>query len=226
MKEALQKLQTYTYGDDPNSLKPIDDAIIASHGDKAARNEIEMALIEVLNSDATRDGKDYACRKLKIIGTAASVPTLASLLGKEDHSHMARFALQSIPGDAASNALIDALGDSSISDELKVGVVGSLGARGDDSAVSHIRRLLGSGDKQLATSAANALGAIGTADAAKALGDAPPSDAVMNATLCCAEGMLRAGDKGGAKTIYQKLLTSKTKQIKLAATRGVLACAK
>ena len=226
MKEALQKLQTYTWGDDRNSLKPIDEAIVASHGDESARNEIEMALIEVLKSDATRNGKDYVCRKLKIIGTDASVPTLASMLGDDNHSHMARFALQSIPGEAASNVLIDALGDSSIPDELKVGIIGSLGARGDNSAVAPLSKLLAGGNSQLATAAANALGAIRTTDAAKLLASAEPNDAVMNATLCCAEGMLRSGDKAGAKAIYQKLLTSKTKQFKLAATRGVLACAK
>ncbi len=226
MKEALEKLQTYDWGDDRSALNPIDDAIVASHDDQAAREEIEMALLEVLKSEATRDGKDYVCRKLKIIGTDASVPTLAAMLGMEDHSHMARFALQSIPGDAASQALIDALGDDSITAELKVGVIGSLGARGDNSAVAELGRLLGSENEQVATAAANALGAIRSVDAAGALAAAQPSDAVSNAILCCAEGMLRSGDKSGAKSVYQKLLSSQSKQIKLAATRGMLACAK
>jgi HEAT repeat protein len=226
MKEALKKLQTYNWGDDRNALNPIDDAIVASHGDDAARKEIETALIGVLSSDATRNGKDYACRKLKIIGTDAAVPALASMLGEDNHSHMARFALQSIPGEAASNALAGAISDSSIPDELKVGVIGSLGARGDETAVGPLGKVLSGGNEPLATAAANALGAIRTSDAAKVLASAKPNDAVMNATLCCAEGMLDSGDKAGAKAIYQKLMTSKIKQVKLAATRGVLACSK
>ena len=224
MKEALEKLQTYSWGDDRNALKPIDDAIVASHGDAAARKEIEAALIDVLNSDASRNGKDYVCRKLKIIGTDASVSALTAMLGDKHHSHMARFALQSIPGDAASKALVDALG--TVSDDLKVGMIGSLGARGENSAVAPISKLLESDNAQLATAAANALGAIRTADAVTALASVQPTEAVMNATLCCAEGLLGAGDKAGAKAVYQKLMTSKTKPIKLAATRGVLACAK
>lgn len=224
MKDALQLLPTYNWGDDPNQLKPIDDAIVASYGDSAARKQIETALIDVLNGDATRDGKDYVCRKLKVIGTDASVPSLAAMLGDKNHSHMARFALQSIPGDAASKALTDAI--DTVSDDLKVGVIGTLGVRGESSAVAPIAKLLASDSTQVATAAANALGAIRTADAAKALAGAKPSDAVMNATLCCAEGMLNNGDKDGAKAIYQKLMTSKAKQFKLAATRGVLACAK
>ena len=226
MKEALEKLQTYQWGDDRKALRPIDEAIVASHGDDAARAEIETALIGVLTSDATRNGKDYVCRKLKIIGTAASVPTLAAMLGDDNHSHMARFALQSIPGTAASNALTGALSDSSIPDELKIGVIGSLGARGDDSVVGPLGKLLNGDNQQLANAAANALGAIQTADAAKLLASAKPTATVMDATLACAEGMLHGGDKSGAKAIYQKLMASKEKQIKLAATRGVLACSK
>lgn len=226
MKEAIQKLQTYNWGDDRNALNPIDEAIVASHGDANARREIELALIEVLHSDATRNAKDYVCRQLKIIGTDASVPPLAAMLGDENHSHMARYALQSIPGELASEALVDALGDRLVADELKVGVIGSLGARGDNSAVAALGKLLGDGNSQLATAAANALGAIGSTDAVKVLASVQPNDAVMNAMLCCAEGMLRSGDKSGAKAIYQKMMTSESKQFKLAATRGVLECAK
>ena len=226
MKEALELLQTYDWGDDRNALNPIDEAIVASHGDDVARKEIETALIGILTSNATRNGKDYVCRKLKIIGTDASVPTLASMLGDDNHSHMARFALQSIPGAAASNALIDAVTNTAIPDELKVGVIGSLGARGDDAAVGPLGKLLSSDNEQVANAAANALGAIRTSDAAKVLVSAQPNDAVMNATLCCAEGMLESGDKAGAKAIYQRLMSSETKQVKLAATRGLLACSK
>ena len=227
MKEALDLLQKYTWGDDRNALKPIDDAIVASHGDATKRKEIEEALIGVLSGDASRNGKDYVCRKLKVIGTDASVPALASMLGNKDHSHMARYALQSIPTEAASKALVDSLG--SVSGALKAGVLGSLGARGDNSAVSAIAKLIGDSDGAVATAAANALGAIRTPDAAKALADAKPADgvaaAVMNATLSCAEGILASGDKSAAKAIYQKLMTSSAKSVKLAATRGMLACA-
>ncbi len=224
MKKALNRLQDYTWGDDRNKLNPIDKAIVASYGDNAARQEIETALIDVLNSDASRNGKDYVCRKLQIIGTDTSVPTLAAMLGDKDHSHMARFALQSIPGEAASQALVDALG--AVSNDLKVGVIGSLGVRGEDSAVAPLTKLLGNENSQVATAAANALGAIRTVAAAKALASVVPTDAVTNATLCCAEGLLAGGDKTGAKTIYQKLMTSNKKVVKLAATRGLLACAK
>lgn len=233
MDEALEFLKSYGFGDDVNEgrcgdkLKPIEEAITASYGDAAARLEIEKKLIEVLKSDASRNGKDVVCRKLKVIGTDASVPTLASMLGDENHSHMARFALQSIPGDAAGKALRDAAG--SLKGTLKAGVIGSLGARGDNSAVEMLGKLIGDKDNVVANSAALALGAIGTADAAKALADSTPNDAVeanvVDSALSCAEGLLAAGDKSGALAIYKKLKGNSAKHIKLAATRGMLACA-
>jgi HEAT repeat protein len=225
MKQALEQLQTYTWGDDPQSLRPIEDAITSSYGNDEARREIEAALIAVLHSDASRAAKDYVCRQLKIIATDASVPALASLLGDADQSHMARFALQSIPRDAATDALIQALDDPALPAALQLGVIGSLGARGDDAAVAPLSKLLSSEHEQIATAAANALGAIRSAAAAKALAGSPPRAAVMNALLSCAEAMLDRGDKAGAKAIYQKLLGNDKKQIKLAATRGILACA-
>lgn len=233
MDEALEFLKSYGFGDDVNEgrcgdkLKPIDEAIIASHGDAAARLEIEKKLIEVLKGDASRNGKDVVCRKLKVIGTDASVPTLSSMLGDDNHSHMARYALQSIPGEAASKALLDAVG--SLNGKLKAGVIGSLGARGDNSAVEALGKLIGDKDAVVANSAALALGAIGTSEAAKALADASPSDAVaanvVDSSLTCAERLLASGDKAGALAIYKKLKGNSAKHIKLAATRGMLACA-
>lgn len=235
MEKALELLKTYTWGDNVTGdkgvfgkeLKPLDDAIVDSAGDEDARKEIEEKLIGILKGDASADGKNYVCRLLKFVGTDASVPTLSSMLGDDKHSHMARYALQSIPGDVASKALIDAVG--ALSGKLKAGVIGSLGARGDNGAVSKLANLLGDKDNLIATSAAKALGAIRTKDAAKALSDAKPNEevaaAVIDSTLSCAEGLLAAGDKTGALAIYKSLKGNPAKHIKLAATRGMLACA-
>ncbi|MEM7312942.1 MAG: HEAT repeat domain-containing protein [Planctomycetota bacterium] len=228
MKEAFDFLKHYNYGEDRGPLKPLEEAIVNSHGDENARKEIEAGLIEVLNNKkGSRKGKDYACRKLKIVGTDACVDALAGKLNDNSHSHMARFALQSIPTEAATNALIGAL--SKVGGELKAGVIGSLGARGDQSAVSAIAGMLGDGNTTIARSAACALGAIGGKEAADALAAAKPSDAimgdVMDATLSCAEALLESGDKVAALSIYKKLSTNPAKHIKLAATRGMLACA-
>ena len=192
LDKAFEALQSYTWGDDRKLLDPIDEAIVATHGDAAARAKLEERLIAVLKSDAGRNGKDFVCRKLKVMGTDASIPTLASMLGDKEHSHMARYALQTMESPAAGKALLDSL--SELSGELKVGVIGSLGARQDNGAVSTLANLLNDSDAVVARSAALALGAVRSKDAAKALAAAKSNAAVLDATLACAEGMLADGN--------------------------------
>lgn len=225
--EALSKLDYES--DDLQEVAQIDDAIIATQGDKAGRKDLEERLLAVVQGSGTRNGKDYACRKLKIVGTEASVPVLAKMLGDDKMSHMARYALESMPVDAAGAALRDALG--SLSGELKAGVIGSLGVRQDNGAVATLATLIKDSDAVVARSAALALGAIRSKDAAKALANAKPNPAAISAaidsSLSCAESLLAGGDKLGAMSIYKELSKGdQPKHVKLAATRGILACAK
>src|SRR5882757_6526623 len=96
LDKAFEDLKTYDWGKNPSDLDPINNAVTASHGDAAARKALETRLAAVLKTDAPRDAKDYVCRKLMLIGTAESTPTLAALLTDKDQSHMARYALERI----------------------------------------------------------------------------------------------------------------------------------
>lgn len=229
LDQAFDALKTYDWGKDPNQLKPIDDAVIASHGDAAARKALETRLAAVLKTDAPLDAKDYVCRKLMLIGTAESTPTLASLLPVKEHSHMARFALERIPAAEAAQALRDAL--TKTNGVLKIGVISSLGVRQDAQSVPALVALLGDSDAAIARAAASALGDIHTADAAKALGEAKPASptakaAVTDARLRCAEVLLAADKKADALALYKSLAgDDQPKYVRLAATRGMLACA-
>ena len=155
---SFEALKTYDWGTDPKVLNPIDEAVVATHGDAAARKELEARLAAVLKTDVPRDAKDFVCRKLMVIGTAASVPALAELLPDKDLSHMARYALERIPAPEAAQALRDAL--PKIDNALKMGVIGSLGVRQDAASVPALVALLGDADATVARSAALALGAI------------------------------------------------------------------
>jgi HEAT repeat protein len=118
-----------------------------------------------------------------------------------------------------------------VSGNLKIGVISSIGERRDAAAVSALGGLLGDSDPAVVRSAANALGDIGTADAAKALQDAKPStaetkQAVADAQLVCAETLLAGSKKAEALAIYKSLLgDQQAKHVRLAATRGMLAVA-
>ena len=97
LDKAFAALETYDWGADPAVLKPIDDALAVSCCDALARRRLEERLVDTLGKCVSRDAKDYVCRKLKRVGTAISVPALEALLPYPEFSHMARYALESLP---------------------------------------------------------------------------------------------------------------------------------
>jgi hypothetical protein len=232
LDQPFAALKAYDWGADASAFKPIDDAIVATQSDAAARADIERRLIALLGPDTSRACKEYVCRKLALIGTAAAVPALAALLADGDNSHMARFALEPIPGPEAGSALRAALG--AVGGKLAIGMLSSLATRRDAAAVPMIVSLLGAGGAT-AVAAATALGTIQTPEAIAALAKADPlagdvvARAIVDARLACAEGLLRRGKRDEARAIYDQLATAAAgkpaaRAIELAATRGIVAC--
>jgi HEAT repeat protein len=212
---------------DAHLLAPIDEAVFATRGDAAGRSALEARLAAVLTTGASRAAKDYICRKLMVIGTAASVPALAGLLADKENSHMARYALERISAPEAAAALRDAL--PTLSGALKVGAIGSLGARRDAGSVQALAAALRDADKAVACAAATALGDIGGQEAAVALADSAPTASdevklsVADARLACAERSLADGRKADAAAIYKSLVgPGEPKHVRLAATHGML----
>jgi HEAT repeat protein len=227
LDQAFEALKKHDWGTDLKLLAPIDQAVISTRKDAEGRKELEGQLCAVLASDASRDAKDYVCRKLMLIGTAAAVPALAALLADKDLSHMARFALERIPGAEAGQALRDAL--PKLAAAQKVGAISSLGARRDEKSVPALAALVSADDASVARAAALALGAIRSADAAKALQEAKAKSpeakqAATDARLAVAEGLLASGKRAEAQAIYKSLAgEDQPKHVRLAATRGMLA---
>lgn len=240
LDKPFDALKTFEWGGDANAFMPIDAAVVAAHGDPAARTDLEKRLVALLGEGASRAAKEYVCRKLSLIGTAASVPSLAALLPHKEHSHMARFALERIDVPEAAEALRKALG--SVSGDLKIGMISSLAGRADADAVPLLAALL-PGESRMAVAAAHALGKIRTPEACQALTaaagitDKDAAAAIVDARLSCAESLLKQGKRAEAKTIYASLAETAARAdatpaataarlaaIRFAATRGMLAC--
>lgn len=231
---ALTALKAYDWGGDAAAFKPLDEAVVAAHGDAALRADLERRLSSVLAAGPSRAAKEYACRKLSMIGTAASVPALAALLGDRDNSHMARYALERIDAPAAVEALRGGL--EAVTGDLKIGMVSSLGSRRDAASVPALAKLL-SGEEKLAAAAAEALGMIASPDAEAALAAAKPAGraaaAAIDARLACADAMLAAGRRGEARKIYESVglaagdapKSHRDRAVRIAARRGLLAAA-
>ncbi len=227
--EAIKSLKTYDWGVPRKTLDPIVDAINASHGDAAARKKLETALLAALPG-ATYSTQEFVCRRLRVIGTTASVKPLAALLCDEKISHMARYALERICCDSAVAALAAALPKAGA--KLKPGIIGSLGIRRCKKSVATIAKFLGDKDTDTAKAAAKALALIGTPEAGKALcgcaGKAPAAIkiAVADAGLLCAEQLLADGEKAAAIGLYKALKAdTQPKHVQVAATKGMLAAA-
>jgi len=225
---ALELLKTYDWGVDRKVLKPIDQAVIDTQGDAAAREALEKSLVDVLAGGISRSAQDYVCRRLRVIGTARSVKALAALLPDEETSHIARYALERIPDKKAAEAMRDAL--PKVSGKLKPGLIGSLGVRRDKKSTKPIAKLLGDADILIAQAAAHALALIGTSAAAKELtkfakkARGAMRQRVADACLICAEQLLADGEKAKAMALYKDLQSgAQPTHVKIAAMKGMVA---
>jgi HEAT repeat protein len=203
-------------------------AAVRSSGQREpAAKRRENELIAILESDVPRKAKADACRQLAVIGTEEAVGPLAALLGDEELSHMARYALEPIADPAVDEALRDALG------KLKglplVGVIGSIGVRRDAKAVEALTTKLEDRNAEVAQAAARALGGIGNLAAANALQEALESaHAGSQLSLCeglfrCAENLGSRGQSEQAVSIYDRLRKLHAPhQVRAGALRGAI----
>ncbi len=191
-----------------------------------ARADEEQDLIARLQSGANVTDKCAACQRLRVIGTAKSVPALAALLPEERTGHAARHALEAMPSAEAGGALREAFGKTL--GVARLGIIDSLGWRRDLAALPLLTPLLGSADTSIASAAAAALGRIGGERAVQALAaardKAPPAvqAVVLESLLQCAERFLTDGNASAAAAIYRELFAAKTSShVRAAAWRGL-----
>lgn len=225
MDELFEKIKKYDYGQSRAALTEVSDKIRDAYGSRAELRKLEKSLVEVLQSDATQAGKQFVCRQLSIIGTTQSVPALATMLTKPKMSDMARYALERMPGKAVNEALRGALGKTT--GKTQVGIINTLGQRGDKKAVGAISKLIDSSDALVADAAAAALGHIAGPAATKALAAARSKAkgklrlVVLDSYLKCADQLAAEGKKSEASAIYRQL-SKEPAPIGAAALRGMV----
>lgn len=199
----------------------------AMAADARPAEQDEAALIAVLQSNAAPQEKAITCKRLAIYGGKAAVPVLAALLSDEKLASWARIGLEAIPDQAADDALRDALGK--LQGKLLIGVVNSIGKRGDVKAIEWLSQKVKDADVGLASAAAAALGRIGGEQAAQALGQAlPNAPAAMLPAIC--EGYLRNADifisqgkNDKAAEIYDRVRGLQVpRHIRMEAVRGLI----
>jgi type 1 glutamine amidotransferase/HEAT repeat protein len=233
LDDVLAEVARYDFGRSRLPLTELTERITAAHKSPEKLKEVEKRLVEFLKSDATPAAKQFICRQLSIVGTGESVPVLASMLTEKPTSAIvpadsARYALERIPGAEADKALRDALDKTS--GKVKVGIINSLGARGDEEAVGQLAELVAGGHEQIAEAAVSALGKIGGKKAADVLGrtcargDGHLRLTAASAYLACGDKFLAAGNKNWASRIYRRVFKMDLPSpIRAAALRGMVA---
>ena len=189
--------------------------------------EVSKLAAVLQSADAADYDKAFACKRLAVIGTKEAVPALAGLLDDEKFAHYARYGLEPITDPSVDTALRKAMGQ--LEGKLLIGVINSIGARGDAKAVDALTALLTDSDTPVANAAAAALGRIGGAGSARALAKAlknvkPDSRAAFgDACLACADTLLGQGNPTAAVAMYDTLRKADVpKHLVLAATKGAI----
>jgi HEAT repeat protein len=183
-------------------------------------------LVAVLQSDAALEKKAEACRRLALTGDASAVPVLAGMLADEKLAHMARYALEPIPGPEVDAALRQALGR--LNGIRLIGAIGSVGIRRDAEAVPKLVEILSHTDPAVGAAAAAALAQIATPPAVEALAGlrktapGPLKMASADASLAAARRLLDQGRRDAAATIYRDLEEGWPEHISLGAFCGLL----
>lgn len=169
----------------------------------------EQENLSILQSDAALFDKARACEQLSIVGTRESVGVLAGLLGDEQLSDYARFALEPIDDNSVDKVFRDALGK--VSGRKLAGVISSIGARGDTKAVGGLKKLVYNTKSGVSADAIAALGRIASDDAieiiVKALSSGPVELRIPAAEACLAAGqqLLMRNKTEKALALYNSL---------------------
>ena len=217
-------IQEYDFGKTRRALATIEEEI--RNVPRSSFPQIEVRLLEALESPKTTfAGRQFICRMLRRVGSAKSVPALAKMLADKELSHMARFALQYMAAPKAGAALREAL--PKLDGDLKIGVIGSLGQRGEKRAVPAIAGLVAGGNTNVARAAIESLGRIGGSEAAGALARARVPASLKsvrdNAYLMCADKMLAEGQESQAVQIYREMIApANSTWIRVAAYKGLV----
>lgn len=210
LDKAFHSLKTYQWDTPRETLAAIDQAVAGAFDRPDRQKELEKRLAAQLGGNLPDAARDFICRQLRLIGTAASVPALTPLLADKKYSDMARFALERMACPEAQAALRKALPKTT--GLQKLGIINSLGVRRDAQSLDALKALLDHADKAVAAAAFDAIGAIGTPDAAALLtarligSDKVQAEAAAHALLTCADHLTAAGQAPGAVKIFKRLM--------------------
>ena len=186
--------------------------VLSSALSTTAHGEDEgAALLALIQADETMAvDRANAFEKIGDVAGAEAVQTLAGFLGDQEWSHYARFALQKMEGANVTETLCQWLDRAE--DDLKLGLIDTIGRRRDPTAVGPLTRLLTHGNAKVVAAAAVALGEIGTTEASTALTkvfsserDPKRKEALASSLLLVGQQLAKKGNTPAATVVFDSL---------------------
>ena len=154
--DLIAKAAAWQPGKRREPLADLEARIRRVQGRAAQARALARRLAAALAAEkTTTPGRRFFCRQLALVGGPEQVPTLAALLEKRDLAHMARYALERIPGKEATRALL--AGALRSAGRERLGLIHSLGRRGDPATATLLAALVRSPDLATSIAAARAL---------------------------------------------------------------------
>ncbi len=229
IKKIVQAVAEYEYGRDQKPLTALSDLVYGSNDSPETLLQIEKAISKVLYTRSTAAGQLFMCKQLSLFGTEKSVPVLTKMMKNPETAEYARYALERIPGKKADKALLNLA--KKTGGRTQIGVINSLGQRGQTGAANLLKKLL-TAETKTAAAAAAALGEIASPECADILEDAAGTartgmaGPIQNAMIKCADHLSARGEKDIAGRLYKNLLLSGISlPVRAAAFRGTAKCA-
>lgn len=228
IEKLVADTASYRYGKNRQPLVAVEE-LIKKTQDASLRRVIERALSkQLLAPESTLECKEFICRQLWYLGTAESVPAVATLLKDEETAGWACYALVRNPAKEAATALMKALSETE-SPKIRLAVISALGERREQTAVNEIAKFTQSQDIVLKMASINALGLIGSEEAFNVLNKMRPSAdekiriAVLDSCIRCAQSLAHSGKQKEALNIFKLLFTeTQDEPIKIAAFTGIV----
>lgn len=207
--EKVAAIANYKRSDSRAPLLEVEQLIRETRGNIEMRKAIFDGLVQVLGSEATQDAKLFACRQVWLLGAKEALPVLEPMLLDEATVDMACSAIALDPAPETGETLRKALANAG--GNAEIAIVNLLGERRDAEAVQALCGIAGGDKLPAACAAVRALGKIGNEAAAACLAKALESTEVtvrsttMDASLICAEALLKSGKRADGAAIYSEL---------------------
>jgi hypothetical protein len=218
LEQACEALATYDWEASRAPLAAIDEAI--RQGDVARRQQIEVALIDLLNGSVSPAAAAGICQRLVLVGSSQCVPILQECAANPQRYRAAVDALERLGLPAADQALVELVAEASR--PASVALLQSLGRRRVTNACDVLLQKLENGEADETAAAADALAE---------LGDPRAQEPLLNKNLLTPDRLVRFAFNlartqhiAEALTLCERLWTSDDPHLRAVGLRGMVQC--